>query len=290
MNGKLRVDEKLIMKDQIAHNTVQEDSRRAMIMKNKNLNYKKVKEGKCCALGASPWGDFPKRVGGGKRAEREGANDPFSDVTVKKQFSVSGTRGRRNPLSINTLFRNHYDRELLPVKVLHVGSTNKILWTIEPNKVDLREVLPVFMDGLREKIDPYRLLAILGTFDLIEKNTTAALIEVVPLLIQPLRLALNTRDVDVIAIVCKVLLKLLTQHPSVGRHLVPYYRQLLPVFNLLKLKNLNIGDKIEYGQQKGLNISDLMDKLLNLMEKTGGDDAFINIKYMIPTYESCIYI
>lgn len=25
------------------------------------------------------------------------------------------------------------------------------------------------------------------------------------------------------------------------------------------------------------------------MEVNGGDDAFINIKYMIPTYESCCY-
>ena len=25
------------------------------------------------------------------------------------------------------------------------------------------------------------------------------------------------------------------------------------------------------------------------MELNGGDDAFINIKYMIPTYESCVY-
>jgi hypothetical protein len=27
---------------------------------------------------------------------------------------------------------------------------------------------------------------------------------------------------------------------------------------------------------------------LQLFEAKGGDDAFINIKYMIPTYESCI--
>ena len=27
---------------------------------------------------------------------------------------------------------------------------------------------------------------------------------------------------------------------------------------------------------------------LELLEKRGGPDAFINIKYMIPTFESCI--
>jgi len=27
---------------------------------------------------------------------------------------------------------------------------------------------------------------------------------------------------------------------------------------------------------------------LNLFEMKGGEDAFINIKYMVPTYESCV--
>ena len=38
-----------------------------------------------------------------------------------------------------------------------------------------------------------------------------------------------------------------------------------------------------------MNISDLMNQTLELMEVTGGEDAFINIKYMIPTYESYVY-
>jgi len=36
---------------------------------------------------------------------------------------------------------------------------------------------------------------------------------------------------------------------------VPYYRQILPVFNLLKHKNLNIGDKIDYSQQKRVSLT-----------------------------------
>jgi hypothetical protein len=28
---------------------------------------------------------------------------------------------------------------------------------------------------------------------------------------------------------------------------------------------------------------------LELFEKHGGEDAYINIKYMIPTYESCMF-
>lgn len=49
---------------------------------------------------------------------------------------------------------------------------------------------------------------------------------------------------------------------------------------------VNIGDMIEYGQYKRENIGDLIQETLELMERYGGEDAFINIKYMIPTYES----
>jgi hypothetical protein len=50
----------------------------------------------------------------------------------------------------------------------------------------------------------------------------------------------------------------------------------------------NTGDKIDYGQQKKVNIGDLVLETLEMFERTGGEDAFSNIKYMIPTYESCM--
>jgi len=75
---------------------------------------------------------------------------------------------------------------------------------------------------------------------------------------------------------------------TIGEALVPYYRQILPVFNLYKLSNLNIGDKIQYDQRKSLVLGDLIQQTLEMFETHGGEDAFINIKYMLPTYESCV--
>lgn len=74
----------------------------------------------------------------------------------------------------------------------------------------------------------------------------------------------------------------------IGEALVPYYRQILPIFNIFRNNNTSIGDKIEYSQRKRLNLGDLIGETLELLEQTGGEDAFINIKYMIPTYESCV--
>jgi len=94
----------------------------------------------------------------------------------------------------------------------------------------------------------------------------------------------------------------------VGPALVPFYRQLLPMFNAFKVKNcryfielrfasslrisfsnlkVNCGDEIDYAQKNNLNLGDLIDETLQVLELHGGEDAFINIKYMVPTYESC---
>ena len=77
--------------------------------------------------------------------------------------------------------------------------------------------------------------------------------------------------------------------PKIGENLVPYYRQLLPMMNLFKSSNKNLGDVIEYGQRKDLNVGDLITETLNILEKSGGPDSFINIKYMVPSYESCLH-
>jgi len=49
---------------------------------------------------------------------------------------------------------------------------------------------------------------------------------------------------------------------------------------------VNISDRIDYGQKNNLNLGDLIDETLQCLEKYGGEDAFINIKYLVPTYES----
>jgi len=127
----------------------------------------------------------------------------------------------------------------------------------------------------------------MGTYEMLEKGGPKIL-PVIPQLIIPIKTALNSRDADVIQITLKVLQKLVTSGEMIGEALVPYYRQILPIFNLCKHKNSNLGDKIDYGQRKKSNLGELIQETLELFEQTGGEDAFINIKYMIPTYESCV--
>merc|ERR1711904_691967 len=192
----------------------------------------------------------------------------------------------RRPVT-KTEFRRFYDRGDLPIQIYHGAVGGKIAWKVDIEKLDYHHYLPIFFDGLREKEDPYRFLAIQGVYDMLDKGGSKIL-PVVPQLIIPIKTALNTRDPQVMATVLKVLQQLVLAGEMIGEALVPYYRQLLPVMNIFKNKRLNCGHNIDYSQRKRMNLGDLIDETLEIFEIHGGEDAFINIKYMIPTFESCV--
>ncbi|EFO63040.1 E04F6.2 like protein [Giardia lamblia P15] len=182
-------------------------------------------------------------------------------------------------------FRLFYDRGDLPISVEHTASGNKIIWKAEIEQLDFHHYLPIFFEGLREKDHPYAFLAREGVTNLLEHGGSKVL-PVIPQLILPLHAALETRDPEVICVVLNVLQLLVMCNEYAGPALVPYYRQLLPVINIFFNKNINLGDKIYYAQRKRQNLGDLIQETLELMERKGGPDAFLNIKYMIPCYQS----
>lgn len=151
--------------------------------------------------------------------------------------------------------------------------------------------LPLFFEGLRETRDPYNFLAFSGTLDLLDQGGDKIL-PVVPQLIMPIKAALNTNHRKTVSRVLLVIMHLARSAPYIGEALVPYYRQILPVFRsvLLLDPRSNLGDQIDYGQQKRENLIDLVNEALEVLEKTGGRDAYINIKFQIPTYESLVHI
>ncbi|KAG4074003.1 hypothetical protein HA402_014208 [Bradysia odoriphaga] len=182
----------------------------------------------------------------------------------------------------------------------------KISWTVDIEKLDYSLYLPLFFDGLSETKHPYKTYARQGVQDLLRSGGDK-IYPVIPQLIIPIKNALNTRNLDVMCITLKVLQQLVMSSDLIGQalgrslsvqnestfnhwhypFLVPFYRQLLPMFNAYKVKNLNCGDKIDYSQKNNTNLGDLIDETLTILERHGGEDAFINIKYMVPTYESC---
>lgn len=122
----------------------------------------------------------------------------------KDSYDKPPRAGATNPRKISVSdFRLHYDRGDLPILVQHERGTT-IKWkdpTFE--KFNFQLYLPIFVDGIREKTDPYRFLAIQGSFDLLE-HVKDNVVKVIPQLILPLKAALNTRDVEIIAVSLKV--------------------------------------------------------------------------------------
>ncbi|XP_072782163.1 parkin coregulated gene protein isoform X6 [Taeniopygia guttata] len=157
---------------------------------------------------------------------------------------------------------------------------------VDLENLDYHYFLPLFFDGLCETEFPYEFFARQGVHDLLEHGGNKIL-PLVPQLIIPIKNALNLRNRKVLCTTLKVIQHLVVSAEMVGEALVPYYRQILPVLSIFKHMNVNLGDGIEYSQQKRENIGVLIQETLQLLECYGGENAYINIKYMIPTYTSC---
>jgi hypothetical protein len=215
-------------------------------------------------------------------------------VKNRRPLNITHPAVCERPNPPNTELRRFYERGDLPIQIDHGGVQNRLAWKVEITKLDFHHYLPIFFDGLREVEDPYKFVAQQGILDMLTAGAHKVL-PVIPQLIIPIKTALNTRDKHVIVTVLKVLQELVVCDKVVaggagliGQALVPYYRQILPVMNIFINSNENIGDKIDYGQRKRLNLGDLITETLESLEINGGEDAFINIKYLVPIYQSVV--
>ena len=218
---------------------------------------------------------------------RPKASTKKKTTTTTRSFGGLGAAPKPKLHKEYTQFRRFYDRGDLPLSRNYGEDQGPIHWKVSPDLLDYHHYLPLFFDGLRETEEPYWFFAYYGTLDLIAQGPSKIL-PVVPQLVIPLKKDLNTREPEILCRCMAVIQALVKADPLISEALVPYYRQILPVFNEFRLANVNIGDHIEYGQRKHTNLSDLIYETLEEMEKTGGPEAFINIKYMIPTYQSSV--
>lgn len=180
------------------------------ISKTSNESYKPWKNGYAPKNPHSPFGDFPKDYLPQKKLE-EKRHEPNHEMTLsgslnkgerirgnggkcvstlekKKPFEApppkSGAFQKREvPMSD---FRRYYDRGDLPIRVDHQSSMPKLVWKVSAESLDYHHYLPIFFDGCRERLDPYRSFAIMGTYDLLDKGGSKIL-PVIPQLIIPIK-------------------------------------------------------------------------------------------------------
>ncbi|KAM4740245.1 parkin coregulated gene protein [Anableps anableps] len=211
--------------------------------------------------------------------------DGFTVKAFMKNSVVEGpppTGVFKQRVSKPTPFRIYYDRRELPIAVDHNNRGKNIAWKADIEKLDYQYYLPLLFHGLCETDYPYEVLAREGIRDMLDRGGPRIL-PVLPKLIIPIRNAMNTRNHRVMCTTMKTLQHLVMSADGVGVALVPYLKQILPVFNLFKNKKKNIGDAIE-SRRDCESIGDLIEETLQILEYYGGPDAFKHIKYMIPTY------
>ena len=236
----------------------------------------------------SPFGDFPCTKNT-KRCDRDNVLIQPRRVRVAGNGIPpprSGIYGRA-PIQA-THFRQFYIRGDLPIQIQH-GTANRVGWKCEISSLDYSHYIPIFLEGIREKEDPFRFLAVQGTYDMLSVADEQKLLPVIPLAIAPIKQALTTRDREVVATVCKILQTMVSLDrggQAIGKALVPFYRHILPVMGVFKASNNNLGDAFDFSQRKRLCLGDLIHETLQLLGETGGTNATDCIKYIIPSYES----
>ncbi len=121
-----------------------------------------------------------KNDGGGSKASslNQSKMRPKSPVPIKQ----STRRVNIQPCE----FRKFYERGDLPVCLKHTGSGVKLFWKCKIADLDYHHYLPKYFDGLREKVDPYRYIAIQGSFDMLDQGG-AKILPVIPQLIIPIK-------------------------------------------------------------------------------------------------------
>uniref|UniRef100_A0A336MLG6 CSON001797 protein n=1 Tax=Culicoides sonorensis TaxID=179676 RepID=A0A336MLG6_CULSO len=171
------------------------------------------------------------------------------------------------PKQCCSLFRKYFLRGDIPCGKSFdkkISNGRYLYWKVPPEELDLSVYLPLFFEGT------YFAFHILNC---------------VPQLILPTKKALNTKNPCCLIPTMRALQQLVMSGPCIGQALVPYYRQILPILNLFRDCNVSIGDEVDFHQQ----IGDVIDETLHVLECHGGPDAYINIKLMIPTYESYVF-
>lgn len=189
-----------------------------------------------------------------------------------------------------SLFPGRYERGELPCTIEHGGAFNRLTWVCPLEHLDYAFYLPLFFDGIRLTENPPAFIAEKGVEDLLEASRGHPdwILPSLPDLAKPLKYAFMTGIPSVVLKTLRVIRLLLSSNEGVGEALVPYYKLFLSPIKLWLDYRKDTGDVIDYSQRQSNDVGEEALSTLELMERTGGPNAYVNIKFFIPTYESCV--
>ncbi|CAD7975330.1 unnamed protein product [Amoebophrya sp. A25] len=188
-----------------------------------------------------------------------------------------------------TKFRKMFERGDLPIGLKH-GARMSLEWRVPVENVNVQIYLPVFLDGIRERKFPFNYVSYEGSISMIRSLPQERLLPALPEAMASIHRNMAEKDRDVICKCIKLMRELIPRGPDIGEAMIPFYKLFLPILNLFVCEWRNLGDQMDYAQrhEDGRNIAIMSQELLQLLERAAPENAFFNIKYQIPTYESCL--
>ena len=214
-----------------------------------------------------------KRIAFEEAKKRRGKRTVFPKINVPK-----------------SMFPDRHVRAELPCSLEHGVKGWYLSWVCPLENLDYEYYLPIFFDGIQCGDDPYKFLACQGVEDLLyaARGNSERVIPCVYNCIRPLRNALSKFDVPIMLRALKSIQQLIAVSPAVCQELLPYSKQFLAPIGAFLDENRNIGDAIDYAQQKNTDVGEQVRNTLEALEEYGGPGAFKAIKFSIPLYESCM--
>lgn len=147
---------------------------------------------------------------------------------------------------------NRYLRGELPCTIEHGANGNFLSWMCPLNAIDYEYYLPIFFDGLQCTEHPCKFIARQGIEDLLYASigNSARILKCLKKLIMPMRNALLLFNPSVSLAVVKVVQQIIRGNADLGEPLLHHGRQFLAPLVPFMDKTRNLGDGIDYRQQK----------------------------------------
>lgn len=229
-----------------------------------------------------------------KGQKHGGGRQPATDVSRAKSEKKNAAKGRKTeaptevvPVVVKTAFAQGHGRPGFPMRVVY-GVDRPFRWLVPLESIDYERYMPVLTDGLRDRNKRMAGCAAQGLHDLLARDESGdRVLAALPRLVFPLRRALDEGSRYWPAVVRGLralrTLAAVGRDGRVGRALVPYYRQLLPPLGRYRQRRVIATDGLD--ENMAVDVADLCDDTLSLLQRNGGPCAYVNIKYVLPTYE-----
>jgi len=110
-------------------------------------------------------------------------------------------------------------------------------WSTPIESLDLEFILPVFVDGLREKVEPQQFMAERGLEEILKGTKVKRLLKAIRSIIYPIKDNLRTLDDDICIKTLRAMQSIVRKSDKIAENFVQYFHILLPSVEVLKNKH-----------------------------------------------------